>query len=80
MSLPDPSTLTFEQALTELQATVATLETGSSDLETNLAQYERGMALVQRLNDLLDQADLRVAELLPSGAEVEFSGPFDSRS
>ena len=80
MSLPDPSTLTFEQALTELQATVATLETGSSDLETNLTQYERGMALVQRLNDLLDQADLRVAELLPSGAEVEFGGPFDSRS
>ena len=80
MSLPDPSTLTFEQALTELQTTVAILETGSSDLETNLAQYERGMVLVQRLNDLLDQAELRVSELLPSGAEVEFSGSFDSRS
>ncbi len=80
MSLPEPTNLNFEQALAELQAAVAALESGSGDLEANLAQYERGMALVQRLNDLLDQAEMRVNELLPSGGEVPFEGPRDSRS
>ena len=80
MSQPDPSTLSFEQALTELQATVAGLEAGDANLETNLALYERGVSLVRRCNDLLDQAELRVSELLPNGEETEFRGSLDSRS
>lgn len=75
-----PTDLTFEQALAELQRIVAELESGDGNLEASLARYEQGVSLIRRCNDLLDQADLRVRELLPSGQEVDFAGPLDSRS
>jgi exodeoxyribonuclease VII small subunit len=80
MSQPEISDLTFEQALAELQTIVQELETGDGSLNESLSRYERGMILAQRCNDLLDKAELRVSELLPTGEEVEFSGPLDSRS
>lgn len=80
MAQPDISTLTFEQALADLQAIVADLESGDGSLEDSLARYERGMKLAQRCNALLDKAELRVQELLPNGDEVDFSGPLDARS
>ncbi len=76
----NPADLTFEQALTELQRIVAELESGDGNLEANLTRYEQGVSLIRHCNDLLDQADLRVRELLPSGQEVDFAGPMDSRS
>lgn len=75
-----PNDLTFEQALAELQRIVAELESGDGNLEASLARYETGVALVRRCNDLLDQAELRLRELSPTGQETDFSGPLDSRS
>lgn len=80
MTDKQPSDLTFEQALAELQQIVAELEMGDSSLEESMARYERGMALARQCNDLLDKAELRVQELLPTGEEVDFSGPLASRS
>ena len=79
MSPPDISDLTFEQALAELQNIVQELENGDGSLDESLSRYERGMILAQRCNDLLDKAELRVRELLPTGEEVDFSGPLNSR-
>ncbi len=76
----DPEKLTFEQAMAALQAIVADLEQGEAPLEQSLAQYERGIELARYCNDLLDQAELRVRELLPDNNESDFSGPLDSRS
>lgn len=72
--------LTFEQALAALQEIVAELEEGEASLEQSLAQYERGIELARYCNDLLDEAELRVRELLPDNTEIDFSGPLDSRS
>lgn len=67
---PDPeaaveiSSLSFDEALTELQRTVSELEQGGLPLEHSLALYERGVALHERCASLLGQAELRVQRLL----------------
>jgi len=80
MTQTDFSHLTFEKALAQLQKLVDELERGDGSLEESLARYEQGMKLAAYCNELLDKAELRVQELLPTGEEVDFSGPMDSRS
>ena len=74
----DVVSLTFDQALAELQRTVSELEQGGLPLERSLELYERGVLLHERCAALLGQADLRVQRLLEraSGAPgvVEGSG------
>jgi len=53
----------FEQLYTELEATVRRLETGDLPLAESLALFERGTALAEQCNALLDQAELRVRQL-----------------
>src|SRR5689334_9500349 len=51
---PDVEKLSFEDAQTELDSVVATLEAGEIDLDQSLALYERGVALARRCQALLD--------------------------
>jgi|YelNatPaOPRAMG01_1025707.scaffolds.fasta_scaffold410287_1 exodeoxyribonuclease VII small subunit len=55
--------LPFEQALAALEEIVRRLEGGELPLEEALALYERGMALAQHCQELLDRAELRVTRL-----------------
>ncbi|MEJ7748701.1 MAG: exodeoxyribonuclease VII small subunit [Candidatus Limnocylindrales bacterium] len=64
MTTIDPETLAFDDALTELQRTVAELETGGQPLETAIALYERGVALQARCERLIRDAELRVEQLV----------------
>ncbi len=57
-------TLTFDAALAELERTVAELEAGGLPLEQTIARYERGVALEQRCEQLLADAELRVRRLV----------------
>ncbi|SNB61569.1 exodeoxyribonuclease VII small subunit [Thermoflexus hugenholtzii] len=52
--------LTFEEALAELERIVRALEGGGLPLEEALALYERGQALAERCQRLLQEARLRV--------------------
>jgi exodeoxyribonuclease VII small subunit len=63
---PDPAIgkLGFDEALAELQRTVAELEAGGQPLEQALALHERGAALLEHCNRLLTDADLRVRQLV----------------
>ncbi len=56
--------LTFDEALAELQRTVAELEAGGQPLEAAIALYERGVALQARCEKLLGDAELRVQQLV----------------
>jgi exodeoxyribonuclease VII small subunit len=56
--------LTFEQAFQELEATVAKLEDGDLPLEESLALFERGQRLSAHCSRLLEQAELRVTQLV----------------
>jgi exodeoxyribonuclease VII small subunit len=61
---PDVARLTFDEALTELQRTVADLEQGGQPLERSIALYERGVLLQERCAALLSDAELRVQKLV----------------
>jgi exodeoxyribonuclease VII small subunit len=58
---------TFEQAMQELEQTVARLEAGNLPLEETLALYERGQALSEMCNRLLEAAELRIQQINPAG-------------
>jgi exodeoxyribonuclease VII small subunit len=64
----DVGTLTFDEALLDLQRTVAELEQGGLPLERSLELYERGVALHERCAALLSDAELRVQRLLERAA------------
>jgi len=65
------SDLSYEQAFSELEAIVATLENEQKSLDESLQLYERGQLLVQYCAALLDQADLRIQQLNPNKANTE---------
>ncbi len=58
------ASLSFDDALAELQRTVAELETGGQPLERSIALYERGVALHERCASLLADAELKVQQLV----------------
>jgi exodeoxyribonuclease VII small subunit len=76
--MPKPAAidkLTYEQAFTELETIVTTLETDKHSLEEAVALFERGQALAQHCAHLLDQADLKVQQL--SGGNLADFTPED---
>jgi exodeoxyribonuclease VII small subunit len=71
----DIKRFSFEKAMEELESIVAKLESGKVPLEESVANYERGEALKRRCEELLNQAEARVAKITldasgkPSGTE-----------
>ena len=55
--------LSFEDALNELQRIVTRLEQGNLPMEESLVLFERGTRLARLCQLRLDQAELRVAQL-----------------
>ena len=68
-SLPED----FETALAELEALVATMESGSLALEQSLAAYARGVALTRLCQQKLAQAEQQV-KVLEAGMLRPFEG------
>jgi exodeoxyribonuclease VII small subunit len=62
--------LTFDDALAELQRTIAELETGGLPLERTLALHERGAALLEHCETQLRSAELRMRQLVSKGGEL----------
>ena len=56
--------LSYEEALQELEELVNTLETGENDLQKTLLYFERGQALASHCISLLDDAELKVKDIL----------------
>ena len=68
----DIETMTFEQAYSELEETVQKLEAGNLPLEEAVSLYKRGVALAQHCGLQLDNAELSIQALAPSGELVDF--------
>jgi exodeoxyribonuclease VII small subunit len=68
----DIDKMAFEQAYAELEATVQKLESGNLPLAEAITLYERGMSLARHCNGQLDQAELSIKALDPSGKLVDF--------
>jgi exodeoxyribonuclease VII small subunit len=60
----DIETLSFEQALAELEQIVARLESGQAPLEDSIRMYERGAALKSHCEKRLEAARLRVEKII----------------
>ncbi len=60
--------MTYEQAFAELEVIVTRLESEEQSLQDSIALFERGQALAQYCNELLEQAELRVRQL--SGDQI----------
>lgn len=61
---PDVSTLSFEDALAELEQIVRGLENGQQKLEDAINAYERGAALRRHCEAKLTEAEARVAAIV----------------
>ena len=59
----DIARLSFEAAMKELEVIVRALESGSSDLDKAIADYERGNALKQHCLTKLNEAKLKVEQI-----------------
>ena len=55
--------LSYEEAMTELEGIVETLEGQQNPLEESMKLFERGQALVTRCGALLESAQLKVQKL-----------------
>lgn len=74
-----PSDLSFEQALSELEALVERLESGSQGLEQDLTDFQRGIALARYCERQLGEAEQVVYKLVEEsdGERLEELTPHD---
>ena len=70
-------TQSFEDALTELESLVDTLEHGELTLEQSLAAFERGIKLTRTCQTALDKAEQQVRILSGESSEAE-PEPFEN--
>jgi len=59
----DVATLSFEQAVEELEKIVVALERGDVPLDTSIEIYERGEALKKHCETLLSAAENRIEKI-----------------
>lgn len=55
--------LTFEEALANLEAIVKDVEEGKVGLEDSIRRYEEGMKLLKHCRAILSQAELKIQKL-----------------
>ena len=60
----DPDTLSFEEALTQLQEVVSRLETANLSLDQTIDDFRRGTELAAYCQRLIAEAELKVTELV----------------
>jgi len=72
----DINSPSFEEALTELESLVETLEHGELSLEESLKTFERGVKLTRTCQDALKQAEQKI-QILSGKESGEALEPFN---
>jgi exodeoxyribonuclease VII small subunit len=62
--------LNFEKALAELEQLVAEMEQGDLSLEDSLKRFEKGIALTTECQQALQNAELKVTELVEKSGRI----------
>ena len=78
--MSDIKSLSFEDALSELESIVARLERGDAPLEESIDVYERGAKLKKHCEDKLKTAQLKVDKIVLGNDGSVHAEPFDSDS
>lgn len=66
-----PESMSYEEALAELEKIVQTLEKDQVNLDGSISLYERGQALVNHCAKLLEKAELKLEQLKSDLPEIE---------
>ena len=77
MPVKKTKTSSFEEALSELEALVESMEQGELPLEESLKSFERGIALTRTCQQALKAAEQKVEILSRNTLDAE-PEPFDS--
>jgi len=59
----EQESLTFDEAVAQLEVIIEKVESGEIGLEQALSEYERGVKLIRRCRAILSQAEQRIEEL-----------------
>lgn len=78
MSDKDIASMSFEDALRELEGIVGKLESGQAPLEESIALYQRGAALKAHCSGKLKDAQLKVEKIVLSPDGSASTDPFDA--
>jgi exodeoxyribonuclease VII small subunit len=81
VSVPEESEIRFEEAVSQLEQIVESLERGEPELATALSKYETGVRLLTQCYDLLEGAERAVALL--TGVDEQgnpITAPFDAKA
>jgi len=73
----DIASMSFEQALKELEAIVRKLEGGQGELEGSIADYARGTALKEHCQKKLADAKMKVEKIMQTADGKIATVPFD---
>lgn len=63
--IKSPDEMKYEEAFQELKEVVSKLESSELPLEEGLTLFERGQALAARCSVLLEEAELKLKQLVP---------------
>jgi exodeoxyribonuclease VII small subunit len=70
MAVADVSELSFEEALSQLEGIVKSLEGGRSTLAQAISEYERGTALRRHCEAKLAEAEAKVQAVVEGGVSL----------
>ncbi|MBF0355066.1 MAG: exodeoxyribonuclease VII small subunit [Alphaproteobacteria bacterium] len=73
----DIATLSFEEALAELEQIVRSLEAGKVKLDEAVGAYERGASLKRHCEGKLAEAKAKVERIVLASDKAPSSAPFD---
>jgi len=63
------SSLSYEQALAELEAIIDAIEGTSANLDAAVTLFEKGKQLIKHCQELLDNASIKINILTESGTQ-----------
>lgn len=75
---PAPDDMSFEQALTELETIVTSLESGKAPLEDSIASYERGIILKKHCEKKLTEAQEKIEKISIDPDGTPKTTPFET--
>lgn len=64
--------ISLEEAFTRLQETIGNLEKDDITLEQSFQEYQKGMLLVKKCNEIIDKVEKKVLVLNEDGGTDEF--------
>jgi exodeoxyribonuclease VII small subunit len=77
---PEIQSLSFEEALAELEAIVGRLEAGKGSLEEAIRAYERGDALRRHCAAKLAEAQAKVSRIVETAGTATGTKPLDTET